>query len=126
MKDKIENLMSRPSLGLHFKKENRGAAAVFHCRGAFSLGSYPQLNEISEEIRKTQAKKIVLNLRDVVYIDSTGLGTLATALKDTRGASRDLVLVPSREVREVLTLASLEKAFQVFENVDDALRTPGA
>jgi anti-sigma B factor antagonist len=65
---------------------------------------------------------IVLNLAEVPYIDSAGIGELASALVAVRKQSGCLGLLNlSRRVRDVLGIVKLLTVFQVFENEAEAL-----
>jgi anti-sigma B factor antagonist len=67
-------------------------------------------------------KKILLNLSDVDYIDSNGLGELVQALKAAGryGASLRL-LNPQNRVRKTLRLTNLLPMFLTHESEPDAL-----
>ena len=65
---------------------------------------------------------IILNLAQVPYIDSAGIGELVQALVATRRDSGDLKLLhPVERVSEVLETVKLSTVFHVFENERDAL-----
>jgi anti-sigma B factor antagonist len=67
-------------------------------------------------------KKLLLNLGDVDYIDSNGLGQLVAALKSARryGASMRL-LNPQDRVKKTLRLTNLLPMFQTHDSEPDAL-----
>lgn len=67
-------------------------------------------------------KKILLNLSDMDYIDSNGLGELVQSLKASRqqGASLRL-LKPQDRVAKTLRLTNLLPMFSVYESEKDAL-----
>lgn len=62
-------------------------------------------------------KKIVLNLADVTYIDSAGLGTLVATFNSARsqGATLKLASLGSKS-KEVLQLARLMTFFDIFDS----------
>ena len=106
---------------LAIERRVKGASAIFACRGWFSLSTHPQLDELLRMIRDEGARKIVLDLREVTYIDSVGVGTLAIILKYSITSSQALVLVCGNSVRDVLTASSLDVAFRFAPSVDAAL-----
>ena len=112
----------KPNLGFHFTPEARGGAVIFQCRGAFSLGSYADLNQLVAAVRDAKGKRIVLDLSQVGHIDSAGIGTLATIYKDVRGAGRELRIVPSTSVRLALGLVKIDKLLSICDSVDAALQ----
>lgn len=116
----VQEFFSKPNRDFQFQKKRHGSSTIFHCRGALSLGSYASLEQFGKEIRKTTAKRIVLDLREVVHIDSLGIGTLAALFKDARRSKVELVLVPSSEVRQSLETVGLAKVFPSFDSLDEA------
>jgi anti-sigma B factor antagonist len=65
---------------------------------------------------------IVLNLAQVPYIDSAGIGELVSALVAVRRQSGCLGLLSlTRRVRDILGIVKLLTVFQVFDNEAEAL-----
>jgi len=68
--------------------------------------------------------RIVLNLHEVTYIDSCGIGTLVDEFKTLRHAGGDLKLVcPSQRCEHVLALTHLLPVFDLYESDDAAVRS---
>jgi anti-sigma B factor antagonist len=67
--------------------------------------------------------KLVLNLRDVTYIDSAGLGFLVSKYVSVhrRGGNMTLVAVSPR-VEHVLAITRLSQVFEVFDSEEEAVR----
>ena len=80
-----------------------------------------------EKIRATIAegrRNLVVDLRQVEFIDSSGLGALISALKILRASGGDLRLAcPSEAVRSVLELTRLLRVFDVHPEAESALRS---
>lgn len=119
-----EEFITKPNQPLLIRKTKRGAAIVFTCQGAFSLVNHDHLHEVEDAIGKVEENRIVLDLREVTFLDSSGLGTLAATLKKAQERGKELVLVPSAAARSTLATAGLEKVFLLFDTVDDALGAP--
>lgn len=117
----FDGLSSGTAPSLHIACEQKGSAAVFTCRGSFSLATYASLDELVRLIRLDPARRIVLDLRGVKHIDSVGVGTLAMILRQTIATSRALVIVCDNTVHDVLAVSSLDLAFQFASSVDAAL-----
>jgi anti-anti-sigma factor len=118
----VQEFISKPNLGFEFSHETQAEAEVFRCRGAFSLGSYDELNALIGAIHSSSKKRIVLDLRLVAHIDSTGIGTLAAIYKGTSNAGREIRVVPSSTVRLALGLAKLDTFVRMLDSLDAALR----
>jgi anti-anti-sigma factor len=60
--------------------------------------------------------RIVVDLAEVPFIDSTGLGVLISSLKAARRAEGDLRLAaPGPQVRKLLRLTALDRVFAVLD-----------
>jgi anti-sigma B factor antagonist len=69
-------------------------------------------------------KKIMLNLAEVPYIDSAGIGELVRAyVAIDRERGRLKLMNPTRKVREVLEMVKLDTVFQIFSTEVEALVT---
>jgi anti-sigma B factor antagonist len=62
-------------------------------------------------------KKILLSLRDINYIDSSGLGELVSAFTNMRGQGGELKLLNLTE--KVHGLLQITKLYTVFDITDD-------
>src|SRR6185503_6459693 len=68
--------------------------------------------------------QILVDLADVTYIDSSGVGMMAAKLKTVREAGGDMKLLhlTSRGQR-LLGMMKLRTAFEIFEDEDQAVRS---
>ena len=67
-------------------------------------------------------KRVVVDLGNVEFIDSSGLGALISSLKVLRGNGGDLVLCSmSSQVHTVFEITRLLRVFEVFNDVETAL-----
>ena len=95
------------------------------------IGGRITLGEGSALLRKTIREllddgrtKIVLNLADVNYIDSSGIGELVTAFTTVKKAGGDLKLLQlTKRVHDLLQLTKLFIVFEVYSDEDTALRS---
>ena len=71
-----------------------------------------------------RACQIIVDLTNVDFIDSSGLGALISALKILRGNGGDLVLCSmSHQVRSVFEITRLLRVFEVFDGPVPAMQT---
>lgn len=76
--------------------------------GELDMASAPQLR--AEARRQARAaKELVLDLRDVTFMDSTGLATLVGLDELSRNDGFGLALLAGEPVRRVIELCGLEK-----------------
>jgi anti-sigma B factor antagonist len=75
------------------------------------------------EFRENKTPKVILNLLQVNYIDSSGVASLVEGLKASRDVGARMLLVGlSPIVYEVLQLSKLLKIFEIFDTEDLALQ----
>ena len=68
--------------------------------------------------------KVVLNVHEINYVDSSGIGALVDELKTLRRLGGDLKLVcPSRRCEHVLAMTHLLPMFELYESEDAAVRS---
>jgi len=65
-------------------------------------------------------KRLVLNLQQVEYIDSSFLGALVAALKHVIAFQSDIVLVGLRkDIADLFALIRLDKVFKIYSSFND-------
>lgn len=87
------------------------------------------IGEGSAEIRKRVRdllgaghKKLLLNLGDVSYVDSSGIGELVSSFTTVTNQGGDLKLLNlTRKLRELLAITKLLTVFDVFDDEDKAV-----
>ena len=76
---------------------------------------------VLHEIRD-RAPRVIVNLSQVSYVDSSGVASLVEGLKASRDLGSRLILFGlNPSVREVLELSRLIKVFEVYDNEAQAL-----
>jgi anti-sigma B factor antagonist len=95
-----------------------GGVSVLDIEGRIVLGE--ESNAFREKVKALLAagkKKIILNLAQVGYIDSAGLGTLVATFHSARsqGATLKLTNLGSK-FKEVLQVTKLMTVFDTYEN----------
>jgi anti-sigma B factor antagonist len=88
------------------------------CSGKITLGEGTiAVRTTVGDILSGGGKKIVLNLADVVYIDSSGVGELVRAYTTVAAEGGELKLLSlTRKIREVLAITKLLTVFQVYDS----------
>jgi anti-sigma B factor antagonist len=96
---------------------------VFDISGDIDLAHSSELRRaVLVEFREKRTPKVLLNLRDVNYIDSSGVASLVEGLKASRDVGSRLILFAlSPIVYEVLELSRLVKVFEIYDSEDKAM-----
>jgi anti-sigma B factor antagonist len=69
-------------------------------------------------------ERIVVDLSEVEFIDSTTLGVLIEARTKLANRKGFLLAAPGLETRRALQISGLDRHFSVHDTVDEALTTP--
>jgi anti-sigma B factor antagonist len=103
-----------------------GGVAVFRLSGELDLHDAPALRQRLLARATGQRPNAVVNVTNLSYIDSAGLGVLVAALKAyTRLGGRLALAGPRPEVRHILEITRLIQQFPVHESETDALGALG-
>jgi anti-sigma B factor antagonist len=96
---------------------------IFDVTGDIDLANSPTVRKaLLKEIRDNRTPRVVMNLSNVRYIDSSGVASLVEGLKAARDVgSRFILFGLSTSAREVLQLSRLLKIFEVYDNEEQAL-----
>jgi anti-sigma B factor antagonist len=110
---------------VNIETRKKGDVVIVDFQGRLAIGVGDELlPTLIEQLLNEGNKKILLNLSDMDYIDSNGLGELVQSLKQSKrfGASLRL-LKPQDRVRNTLRLTNLLPMFSVYESEAEALRS---
>jgi anti-sigma B factor antagonist len=92
--------------------------AVVDLSGRMELGEGSTiLRETVKDLLKKGQKKILVNVGDVNYIDSSGVGELVSAFTSARNQGGELKLL--RLTKKVKDVLQITKLYTVFEVLDD-------
>ena len=100
---------------------------ILDVSGDIDLAHSPQCaKRFSVRFKEKSTPKVFLNLRNVRYIDSSGIASLVEGLKASRDQGSRLILYSlSNTVREVMELSRLQKIFEIYDNEEQALASEG-
>jgi anti-anti-sigma factor len=77
-----------------------------------------QVNDIASSANPP--KYLLVNLQDINFMDSSGLGALVSALKSIRSSSGDMVICGANDqVQMLFELTSMTKIFKIYATVDE-------
>jgi anti-sigma B factor antagonist len=83
---------------------------------AFGSGSGMILGETIRDLTKNGRKKILLNLAEVTYVDSSGIGQLMGALTSAHKHGVDLKLLrPNEQLLNLMKLTKVDTLFDINE-----------
>ena len=100
-----------------------GDVHVLDISGKITLGAATKtIRHTINDLLENGGKKIVLNLAEVNYIDSSGVGELVRTFTTVAQEGKELKLLNlTKKIRELLVITKLLTVFQVFESEQAAL-----
>ena len=111
-------------MSLEITTREREGITLLDLKGRITVG--PEATALREQIASLNqpGRNVVLNLADVDYIDSTGLGALVmcnTTLRRQGGVMKLLNL--NRRNIELLVMTKLATVFEIFNDEQDAINS---
>ena len=94
--------------------------ALVRLSGRLDAAAAPQILARLKGAVAGGQSRLAVDLSEVSFIDSTGLGTLVSGLKAARKAEGDLRLVaPSPQAQRLLRLTTLDRVFVTSDSLDE-------
>jgi anti-sigma B factor antagonist len=100
-----------------------GDVQILDCSGKITLGEGTiSIRNTVHDVLHAGTKKIVLNLAETNYIDSSGVGELVSTYTSVINGGGQLKLLSlTKKIRELLTITKLLTVFETFEDEKAAL-----
>jgi anti-sigma B factor antagonist len=112
-------------MSLAIGQRTKEGIVILDLKGRLVVGEpVASLRERIRQLAESGSVSVILNLEQVDYIDSTGLGSMVicyTTLQKAGGALKILNL--SRRNIELLVLTKLSTVFEVFNDEQDAVNS---
>lgn len=107
---------------LSLSTRTQGEHTVLGVGGEIDVYTAPQLRERLIELVEGGQQHIVVDMEQVEFLDSTGLGVLVGGLKRVRAQDGSLRLVCGQErILKIFRITGLEKVFGIYPSVDEAV-----
>lgn len=108
---------------LTIKERQAGDVTILDLAGKITIGEGSvQLREAVRKLLEDGKKKILLNLGDVSYVDSSGIGELVSSYTTTSNQDGQLKLLNlTKKIQDLLMITKLLTVFQTYDNEQDAV-----
>jgi len=91
-------------------------------KGRLDMASAPAFRERVKQLVDSGSHRLLVDLGEVSFVDSSGLGAVIGGLKVARQAGGDLRIArPNEQVKLVLELTSLNRLLQPYGTLEEAL-----
>jgi anti-sigma B factor antagonist len=110
---------------MKFEVVEKGEVTLLNIGGRITLGAgdVKMRDKLLEQLEKGK-KKIVLDLGEVSFIDSAGLGELVAAYTSARRHGAQVKLANlTKKIDDLLDITRLSSVFETFESSDEAIKS---
>jgi anti-sigma B factor antagonist len=103
---------------MKIRERTVGDVRILDCSGKITLGEGTMsVRNAIRDVLQSGGKSIVLNLADISYVDSTGVGALMNAYTTVVNAGGRLMLLNlTKRLQELLVVTKLLTVFEVLDN----------
>jgi anti-sigma B factor antagonist len=112
-------------MSLEIARREREGIALLDLKGRITMGAeVSAFRTACEEIAAMPGAKLILNMQEVDYVDSTGLGAIvmcSTRLRNSNGVAK-LVNVNRRNI-ELIVMTKIDTIFEVFDDETEAVNS---
>lgn len=108
---------------LHLDHYHEGDVTVVTVAGEVDVLTAPQLRELLLALIDAGRMCLVVNVEQVGFLDSTGLGVLIGAWQRVRGHGGTLAVAGApEEIRQIFHVTCLTRNFGLYETTGDAMK----
>jgi len=109
---------------LYIVEKLMGGIIVLDMRGRITLGRETEtLRSKIKQLIDAGSRRLILDLGEITYIDSVGLGTLVASLTSMRKQGGDLKLLRLPQgVHQLLQITRLVTVFEIHNSLESALQ----
>jgi anti-sigma B factor antagonist len=119
-----ENKKSDLEGKMDIQRTDAGNVIIISLTGRMDLNSGNQLKEEVKSVLVSGKTSIHLNLKNVEFVNSSGLGALVSIMKEVRIHRGRLTLSDMADyVREIFDITQLSHIFEIFPSEEEAMHS---
>ena len=97
---------------------------IVSLNGALNARSAEEAKQTFRDLVEKGVARVVVDLQNVPFIDSSGLAALVSGLKTLGGEASNLKLAaPQSQARLLFELTMFDRVFEIHDTVEDALNS---
>ena len=109
-------------MNMNISQRTKAGVTIVDVQGQLTMGA--AADRFRQFIERQGGQQLLINLRGITYLDSSGLGELVTASQRITEAGGVVKLVnANRRISDLLLVAKLYSIFENFDDEKDALAT---
>ncbi len=110
-------------MDIQLKSRSINGVVVVDVAGELDIYTSPKLKSAIQHALSEGGSRVVVNLLQASYLDSTALSVLTGAQKQARRAGGNVGLVYNQpQIEKIFTITRLQELFPVFRTEADAVR----
>ncbi len=103
-------------------KAVNSSVSIVSLNGALNARSAEEAKQTFRNLAERGVARVIVDLREVPFIDSSGLAALVSGLKTMGGEAANLKLAaPQSQARLLFELTMFDRVFEIHDSVEDAL-----
>ena len=107
---------------MEIKIESKDDISICRVSGEITFSTSPDLRKRLIELTDKNIKKIIIDMKNLSYIDSSGMATMVEILQKVKAIDGELKLasVPDK-IKDILEMVRLKDIFDIQESEESAL-----
>lgn len=102
------------SININSKLDSTNSFWSINLEGELDVSTADKLKEHLYKLANEQVLDMKINLSNLDYIDSTGLGVMIGVLKKIKSEEKEIYIInPKSNVKKIFTITGLDKIFKV-------------
>lgn len=107
-----------------FSQEEIGGVVVLALKGNLDAVTATDLRPTIDELVASRKTKVIFDLQDLELIDSSGVGAIVSLFKRVRMLGGDVKIARlANQPKEIFRLLRLDRAFALFNSLEEARST---
>ena len=100
--------------------ETRGDRRIVRIKDKITFEHCPLLQNRLDRLVEEGAHEVVIDFRDVPFMDSSGVGEILRLFKLVRDRNGDVILInPNQKLRNLFTMYRFENFMKIRDSVED-------
>jgi len=101
----------------------KGEVVILDISGEIDLYNAPEIKDIVNKLIEQKKYNVIINLKEVTYIDSSGIGALISSLSNLKKYQGGLKIINVfASVKKVFELTKLTSFFEIYDSEEEAIK----
>jgi len=110
-------------ISMDISSRAKGEVVILDISGEIDLYNAPEIKDIVNKLIEQKKYNVIINLKEVTYIDSSGIGALISSLSNLKKYQGGLKIINVfASVKKVFELTKLTSFFEIYDLEDEAVK----